>query len=87
MAETLGSLVDKLTIVNLKLWHCEEAMAAATVTPEDAQRLAIKQASLTGQRHALQLEINAWFEQLAVNPGGMTLEFPQNKIYGQSRSA
>jgi len=24
LAETLGSLFDKLTIVRLKLWHCEE---------------------------------------------------------------
>lgn len=24
MAETLGSLIDKLTIVNIKVWHLEE---------------------------------------------------------------
>ena len=26
MAETLGSLVDKLSIKNLRIWHIEEAL-------------------------------------------------------------
>lgn len=25
MAETLGSLIDKLTIANIRLWHLEDA--------------------------------------------------------------
>ena len=28
MAETLGSLVDKLSIKNLRLWHLDEALEA-----------------------------------------------------------
>ena len=44
MAETLGSLCDKLTIVDLKIWHSR-----------DAARLA----SLRKQKTGLQAEINA----------------------------
>ena len=42
MAETLGSLLDKLTIVKLKQWHSEDPAA---------------QQSLTGQEQRLQTEI------------------------------
>jgi len=47
MAETLGSLCDKLTIVKLKQWHSE-----------DSKRLS----SLAIQEQQLQLEINEFLE-------------------------
>lgn len=41
MAETLGSLCDKLTIVKLKQWHSED--------PDRLKSLAVQQANLTAE--------------------------------------
>ena len=45
MAETIGTLIDKLSIVELRRWHTEEAMlnpsAAVDVRHECALRLAV----------------------------------------------
>ena len=67
MAETLGSLCDKLTIVKLKQWHTEN--------PE-------RQSSLAEQEKRLQSEING-FIAAAVNgeiPADH-LTFAANKVY------
>ncbi|NJO93456.1 MAG: DUF4254 domain-containing protein [Hydrococcus sp. RM1_1_31] len=44
MAETLGSLVDKLAIVNLKLWHCQEKLfnLASNLTASEEEKLRLK---------------------------------------------
>ncbi len=39
MAETVGSLVDKLTIVELRRWHTEEAMFNPRA-PDDVRHMA-----------------------------------------------
>ena len=67
MAETLGSLCDKLTIVKLKQWHTE-----------DADRLA----SLRTQESQLQEEING-FVASAVSGAipREKLTFAANKVY------
>ena len=68
MAETLGSLCDKLTIVKLKQWHLSD----------DAERMQ----SLAEQERNLQQEIDE-FVALAV-AGGIPqdrLMFAANKIY------
>lgn len=60
MAETLGSLVDKLTIVNLKLWFVQDqvhkcAASGADLPAEKAQQLT----ALNLQRNGLMSEIDA----------------------------
>lgn len=59
MAETIGSLVDKLSIVELRRWHTEEAMlnprAPNDVRHECAMRLAI----IDEQRDDLVAELDA----------------------------
>jgi hypothetical protein len=67
MAETLGSLCDKLTIVKLKQWHTE-----------DAQRLQ----SLEQQQQQLQQEIDE-FTQCALSGQIPLerLTFAANKVY------
>lgn len=67
MAETLGSLCDKLTIVKLKLWHSE-----------DADRLA----SLALQEKQLEDEINE-FMSAAISGAIPVerLTFAANKVY------
>jgi hypothetical protein len=67
MAETLGSLCDKLTIVKLKQYHSEEKE---------------KLASLSKQEVGLCDEINALFNDAfsgKINPENLT--FSANKVY------
>lgn len=37
MAETLGSLLDKLTIVKLKQWHSEDSLAQESLSRQEKQ--------------------------------------------------
>jgi hypothetical protein len=69
MAETLGSLCDKLTIVKLKQWHSE-----------DPTRLQ----SLDQQERRLASEINEFVRAaVAGNIPAEHLTFPANKVYKQ----
>lgn len=67
MAETLGSLCDKLTIVKLKQWHSEDEA---------------KLKSLDGHEHLLVDEINEFMEKAIdgkIPPEKLT--FASNKVY------
>jgi hypothetical protein len=49
--ETFGALVDRLSIVNLKLWHCQEILFnEIEQTAEDRLATEKKNSSLLGQR-------------------------------------
>lgn len=69
MAETLGSLCDKLTIVKLKQWHAEDEK---------------KKDSLAGQERQLKAEIDEYLTD-AVSGKIPTerLRFDANKVYPQ----
>ena len=67
MAETLGSLCDKLSIVKLKQWHTEDSAKAE---------------SLAGQERQLQEEIDEFVRSaLAGRIPPQHLTFAANKIY------
>jgi len=67
MAETLGSLCDKLTVVKLKQWHSD-----------DAERLK----SLASQEHQLQEEINEFILDATTGRIPVErLTFAPNKVY------
>ena len=87
MAETLGSLVDKLVIVDLKLWHCQELLfnKKEEPSPEEIKKLEIKNESLSGQRQRLIKEIDGWILDTIKDPENAVISNPQNKIYGQFR--
>lgn len=88
MAETLGALVDKLTIVDLKLWHCQEMLAEdspESLESEARHRLEGKNNSLLGQRERLIREIDAFFSEALKARSADGLMNPANKIYGQYR--
>jgi len=73
MAETLGSLCDKLTIVKLKQWHAADANA---------------QTSLADQETRLREEIDAYVRDAAagvIPPGRLT--FAANKVYRKEGNA
>ncbi|MBT6409879.1 MAG: DUF4254 domain-containing protein, partial [Nitrospina sp.] len=39
MAETLGSLVDKLSIKNLRIWHLDEALGDEEISASKREEL------------------------------------------------
>lgn len=69
MAETLGQLVDRLSIVNIKLWHVQDVVYAAVAAGEglDAETTA-KLAALNLERNRFVTEIDEAFDQ-AVRSG------------------
>jgi hypothetical protein len=83
MAETVGSLVDKLMTVAMKLWHQEEIAhepAADDKTVAGAKR---KINVLNNQRNALIQEID---EQLSLSiTNGKALVFDQMKDYSKGK--
>ena len=67
MAETLGSLCDKLTVVKLKQWHTED--------PE-------RMKSLSSQEMQLQAEINEFVTDAVLGQIPLDrLTFASNKVY------
>lgn len=86
--ETLGALVDKLSIINLKLWHCQEALftdQSDTLAPEVRANLEAKNSSLLGQRAKQIDELNDWMKRAITDPTDMLILNPQNKMYGRFR--
>ena len=61
MAETLGSLVDKLSIKNLRLWHLEEALEAISDTDDKWEEMRGKREMVLKQSKELMDEINEFF--------------------------
>lgn len=62
MAETLGSLIDKLTIANVRLWHLEDTRRDRSLT--DSARLAAADnvAIVNAQRNRLVDEIDQYLK-------------------------
>jgi hypothetical protein len=87
MADTLGSLVDKLAIVDLKIWHCQELIFDKGDEQDDKEldKLNLKNESLLGQRQRLIREIDEWIIKAVSDPGSVVITNPQNKIYGRFR--
>jgi len=61
MAETLGSLIDKLTIANLKIWHAEDARNDRSLPDEIRLAAADKVTICNRQRNELVQEIDELF--------------------------
>ena len=60
MAETLGSLVDKLAIKNLRHWHLNETMQAGGVSDSENEELKAKIDLVDRQRKELSEEIDTF---------------------------
>jgi hypothetical protein len=58
MAETIGSLVDKITIVELKRFHMQEQIERADATDAHRQNCVRKLQVLTAQRDDLAVELD-----------------------------
>ncbi|KXB97524.1 MAG: hypothetical protein AA908_06610 [Chlorobi bacterium NICIL-2] len=85
--ETLGALIDKLAIVDLKLWHCQELLfGRADIPPSERQELEAKNTSLLSQRAHLIETIDRWIAQAVEDPSALVITSPQNKLYGRFRT-
>ena len=60
MAETLGSLVDKLSIKNLRIWHLDEALENVETPASKREELQIKRDLADRQRQDLAKEIDSF---------------------------
>jgi hypothetical protein len=64
MAETIGTLVDKLSIVELRRWHTEEAMLNPDAPVEVRHECALRLAVIDEQRADLAAELSALWEAI-----------------------
>ena len=60
MAETLGSLVDKLSIKNLRIWHLDEALENEKIPASKREELKVKRDLADRQRQDLMNEVNGF---------------------------
>lgn len=80
MAETIGSLVDKITIVELKRYHMREQTMRQDIAEDHCLACQRKLAILTRQRDDLVEELNQLFQE--VMAGTRTLQvYRQFKMY------
>ena len=75
MAETLGSLVDKLSIKNLRIWHLEEVLEKDS----DSEELKAKRDLVDKQRQNLVQEINSFL--VAALRGEVCIRDEKIKMY------
>jgi hypothetical protein len=80
MAETVGSLVDKLTIVELRRFHTEQAMLNCTATIDVRHAAALRLRIIDEQRADLQSELDTLWAAIR---SGATLPkvYRQLKLY------
>lgn len=76
MAETVGWLVDKLTIIELKIFHMREQAQREDVTPEFRERCDARLAVMREQRDDLARELDRLIADMA---GGRVVP----KVYRQ----
>ncbi len=79
MAETLGSLIDKLSVANIRLWHLEDQRRDKERS--DSMRLAAADSVsvVNKQRNDLIDEIDLFFKRS--QEGRMELCSPKVKLY------
>jgi hypothetical protein len=76
VAETVGWLVDKITIIELKIYHMREQAERTDVTPEFRERCEARLSVMREQRDDLANELTALIADMA---GGRVVP----KVYRQ----
>ncbi len=79
MAETLGSLIDKLTIANIRLWHLEDIRRDRKFSDKKRLEAADKISIVNSERNGLMDEIDE-FLYLALKKK-VRIRAPRMKIY------
>lgn len=77
--ETLGSLVDKLTIANCRLWHLEDRRRDRTLPDGERLKAADMVSAVNAERNALIDEIDRLADS-AITSGRAPVA-PKNKLY------
>lgn len=80
--ETLGSLVDKLITVDLKLYHTEDTAQQEGANDKTVANAKRKISILNRQRNALIEEIDVLFEEVIKGKKSVPEVFRQLKDYG-----
>lgn len=84
MAETVGSLADKISIMELKLYHMREQAERPGVDPDFKEECERRVHVLERQRDDLQAELTRLLEDLAA--GRVQLKvYRQYKMYNDPR--
>jgi cell division protein FtsB len=78
--ETLGSLIDKLTIANVRLWHLEETKHDTSADDAQVAAAARKIGVVNKQRNALIDEIDAFLDEARRDPS-RPVTCPKVKLY------
>ena len=79
MAETLGSLIDKLSIKNLRYWHLDEEVQAKDASDHQKEELTAKMKLVDRQRKELLEEIDGFLE--AAFAGKVRIRDEKVKLY------
>lgn len=79
MAETLGSLVDKLTVANIRLWHLEDVRRDRKLSDKNRLAAADMISVVNQERNDLIDEIDEFLYKAAA--GKVKLKAPKVKIY------
>ncbi len=79
MAETLGSLIDKLSIKNLRYWHLDEEVQAKDASDPQKEELTAKMKLVDRQRKELLEEIDGFLE--AAFAGKVRIRDEKVKLY------
>jgi len=85
MAETLGSLIDKLSIANNRLWHLEDVRRDLSLPDSERLAAADKVSIVNQQRNNLIDEIDQFLADAI--EGGVSITDPKVKIYHQPQKA
>ena len=78
--ETIGSLIDKLTIANIRIWHFEERRRDHSLPDAERLKAADAIATVNQQRNDLIDEIDLYLKD-AINDRIPNLLDPKNKLY------
>lgn len=81
MAETLGSLIDKLTIKNIRLWHLEDIRRDKSLPDSERLTAADNVSMVNQQRNDLIDEIDQFLADAIA--GNVKVTDPKVKIYHQ----
>ncbi len=84
MAETIGSLVDKISIIRLKLWHMAEQLERKDAAADHKEAARQKVAVLEVQKTDLENELTELFGNVV--SGKTTLKiYRQYKMYNDPK--
>lgn len=81
--ETFGSLIDKLSIVNIKLYHQEDVAQEEGADDKQVADAKRKISVLNRQRNALIEELDILFEEVIEGKRSVPRAFRQLKDYGK----